>query len=74
MAIPVRVPAITAAAQRAGRPAPRVVAFVAGVVTADAVRRYIDAGATEVVFIRTELGSAADQRRTWSVLGELAST
>jgi alkanesulfonate monooxygenase SsuD/methylene tetrahydromethanopterin reductase-like flavin-dependent oxidoreductase (luciferase family) len=29
------VPAITAAAERAGRPAPRIVAFVAGVVTDD---------------------------------------
>lgn len=115
------VPAITAAAERAGMPAPRIVAFVAGVVTADvdtvrdnaarqmtfydqvpsyrrvielegasraadlavigdedtvaaAVRRYVDAGATEVVFTRTELGSAADQQRTWTLLGELAST
>ena len=113
------VPTVTEAAARAGRPAPRIVAFVAGVVTADvdaardnalqkmafyeqvpsyqrvigqegasraadlavigdedtiaaAVGRYIDAGATEVVFTQTDLGSAEDQRRTWTVLGELA--
>ncbi|WP_240325318.1 LLM class flavin-dependent oxidoreductase [Amycolatopsis thermalba] len=109
------VPAITAAA--GGNP--RVVAFVAGVVTSDIdrlratalerlafydripsyqrviglagasragevavigdeetaaaeVRRYFDAGATEVVFTQTDLGSADDQRRTWKLLGELA--
>jgi F420-dependent oxidoreductase-like protein len=113
------VPTVTEAAARAGRPAPRIVAFVAGVVTADvaavrdkavrelafyeqvpsyrriieeegatraadlavigdenriaaAVRRYVDAGATEVVFTQTDLGSADDQRRTVRVLGELA--
>ncbi|WP_191247297.1 LLM class F420-dependent oxidoreductase [Amycolatopsis deserti] len=36
------------------------------------VRRYFDAGATEVVFTQTDLGSAEDQRRTWKLLGELA--
>jgi F420-dependent oxidoreductase-like protein len=113
------VPAITSAAERAGRPAPRIVAFVAGVVTSDVeaareqalremafyeqvpsyhrvialegasraadlavigdedtvaagVRRYFDAGATEVVFTRTDLGSPQDQQRTWALLGELA--
>ncbi|MFI5613933.1 hypothetical protein [Amycolatopsis sp. NPDC051903] len=106
-------------AERAGRPAPRIVAFVAGTVTADveggrekslrdmafydqvpsyqrvvslagarsagelavvgdealvadAVRRYFDAGATEVVFTQTDLGSPEDQRRTFDVLGGLA--
>ncbi|MEV5298898.1 LLM class F420-dependent oxidoreductase [Amycolatopsis methanolica] len=109
------VPAITAAAS--GQP--RVIAFVAGVVTSDVeqvranaveqlafyeripsyqrviglegasragelavvgdeetvaaeVRRYFDAGATEVVFTQTDLGSAEDQRRTWRLLGELS--
>ncbi|WP_308190208.1 LLM class F420-dependent oxidoreductase [Amycolatopsis sp. GM8] len=113
------VPAITAAAERAGRPAPRIVAFVAGVVTADVdaarenalrqmafydqvpsyqrvvelagatnagelavigdeghiaaeVQRYFDAGATEVVFTQTDLGSPADQQRTFEVLGGLS--
>ncbi|MDQ0378434.1 TIGR03564 family F420-dependent LLM class oxidoreductase [Amycolatopsis thermophila] len=40
---------------------------------AAAVRRYFDAGATEVVFTQTDLGSADDQRRTWKLLGELSS-
>ncbi|RII18444.1 F420-dependent glucose-6-phosphate dehydrogenase [Streptomyces sp. YIM 130001] len=114
------VPALTKAAEAAGRPAPRVVALVPGVVTsdpdavreraatefafydtipsyqrvialsgaeraahlaaigdertvADAVRRYRDAGATEVVVTATELGGDADRKRTWQLLGELAA-
>ncbi|GAA2440104.1 TIGR03564 family F420-dependent LLM class oxidoreductase [Streptomyces glaucus] len=114
------VPAVTAAAEAAGRPAPRIVAFVPGVVTADTeavrrtaadklafyeqfpsyqrviglsggaraadlavigdeetvaaeVRRYREAGATEVVFTATDLGGEADRRRTWKLLGELAN-
>ncbi|MFD0025682.1 LLM class F420-dependent oxidoreductase [Streptomyces sp. NPDC058382] len=113
------VPAVTAAAREAGRPAPRIVALVHGVVTsdpdaaratateqlafyeqipsyarvvelsggkraadvavigdertvADEVRRYRDAGATEVVFSGTDLAGDADRRRTWELLGELA--
>jgi F420-dependent oxidoreductase-like protein len=113
------VPAFTAAAEAAGRPAPRIVALVHGVVTDDAeavrekateqlafyeqipsyaraielsgarragdvavigdedtvaaeVRRYRDAGATEVVFSGTEIAGDADRRRTWALLGELA--
>ncbi|MGW7202457.1 LLM class F420-dependent oxidoreductase [Streptomyces sp. NPDC054837] len=115
------VPAVTAAAEAAGRPAPRIVAFVPGVVTADVeavreaateslafyerfpsyqrviglsgatraadlavigdeetvaaeVRRYRDAGATEVVFTATDLGGEEDRRRTWKLLGDLAVT
>lgn len=113
------VPAVTAAAEAAGRPAPRIVALVHGVVTSDPdsaretateqlafyeqipsyarvvelsggkragdvavigdertvaaeVRRYRDAGATEVVFSGTDLAGEADRRRTWALLGELA--
>ncbi|MEU2688820.1 LLM class F420-dependent oxidoreductase [Streptomyces hygroscopicus] len=113
------VPAVTAAAEAAGRPAPRVVALVHGLVTDDAdsvretaaeqlafyeripsyarviglsgatraadvavigdekavaaeVRRYRDAGATEVVFSGTEIAGEAARRRTWALLGELA--
>ncbi|MER7920842.1 MULTISPECIES: TIGR03564 family F420-dependent LLM class oxidoreductase [unclassified Streptomyces] len=113
------VPAVTAAARAAGRPAPRVVALVPGVVTNDVdavraklaeslafyeripsyaraielsggrravdlavigdeqavaaeVRRYRDAGATEVVFSATEIAGDAQRRRTWALLGELA--
>ncbi|MFJ2295581.1 TIGR03564 family F420-dependent LLM class oxidoreductase [Streptomyces sp. NPDC087894] len=113
------VPAVTAAARAAGRPAPRIVALVNGVVTdhvdavrekvteklafyeqipsyarvielsggrraadvavigderriAEEVRRYRDAGATEVVFSGTEIAGDADRLRTWDVLGSLA--
>lgn len=113
------VPAVTAAAAAAGRPAPRVVALVHGVVTDDAegvrrkvgeqlafyeqipsyarviglsggsravdvavigdeetvaaeIRRYRDAGATEIVFSGTEAAGEEDRRRTWALLGELA--
>ncbi|NKQ24967.1 LLM class F420-dependent oxidoreductase [Streptomyces galbus] len=114
------VPALTRAAEAAGRPAPRVVALVFGVVTDDAdavraealerlafyeqfpsyarvielsgarraadvavigdertveaeVRRYRDAGATEVVFAGTEPAGDAARRRTWDLLGDLAA-
>ncbi|MFE7511499.1 LLM class F420-dependent oxidoreductase [Streptomyces sp. NPDC057540] len=113
------VPAVTAAAEAAGRPAPRIVALVPGVVTADVegvreraaeahalyeripsyqrvielsgaaraadlavigdeetvaaeVRRYREAGATEVVFTSTDLGGEEDRVRTWKLLGELS--
>ncbi len=113
------VPAVTRAAEAAGRPAPRIVAIAHGVVTDDVdgvretvagqlafyeqipsyarvielsggrraadvsvigdesafaaqVRRYRDAGATEVVFSGTELAGPASRRRTWAALGELA--
>ncbi|MEU0522262.1 LLM class F420-dependent oxidoreductase [Streptomyces niveus] len=113
------VPAVTKAAEAAGRPAPRIVALVHGVVTDDVdavreratdalafyeqipsyarvvdlsggtravdvavigdertvsaeVRRYRDAGATEVVFTGTEIAGDADRRRTWDLLGALA--
>ncbi|MFJ8822783.1 TIGR03564 family F420-dependent LLM class oxidoreductase [Streptomyces sp. NPDC102467] len=113
------VPEVTRAAEEAGRPAPRIVAFVPGVVTrdpdalrprlherlsfyaqipsyarvvelsghshpaelavvgdeknlVDAVRRYRDAGATDVVLGSTEVGGDDARLRTWEVLGELA--
>jgi F420-dependent oxidoreductase-like protein len=114
------VPAVTAAAEAAGRPKPQVVAIVAGVVTSDVdavrdtaarqmaffdqvpsyrrvveleradraadvavigdeetvaaqVRRYFDAGATEVVFTQTNMAGEAGRLRTWQLLGELAT-
>ncbi|MFD5328236.1 LLM class F420-dependent oxidoreductase [Streptomyces sp. NPDC127092] len=114
------VPAVTAAAEAAGRPAPRIVALVPGAVTSDAegvrrraaealalyervpsyqrvielsgveraadlavlgdeetvaaeVRRYREAGATEVVFTATDLSGEDDRRRTWKLLGELSA-
>ncbi|MEV1019520.1 LLM class F420-dependent oxidoreductase [Streptomyces sp. NPDC050264] len=113
------VPEVTRAAEEAGRPAPRIVAFVPGVVTrdadalrpklheqlsfyaqipsyarvvelsghnhpaelavvgdeknlVDAVRRYRDAGATDVVVGGTEVDGDDARLRTWEVLGELA--
>ncbi|MCX4984843.1 TIGR03564 family F420-dependent LLM class oxidoreductase [Streptomyces sp. NBC_00572] len=115
------VPAVTAAAAAAGRPAPRIVALVPGVVTtkaeagavrekaaealalyeripsyqraiersgagraaelavigdeetvAEEVRRYREAGATEVVFTATELNGEEGRVRTWKLLGELS--
>ncbi|GAB2561229.1 TIGR03564 family F420-dependent LLM class oxidoreductase [Nocardia heshunensis] len=38
---------------------------------ADGIRRYYAAGATEVVLTSTDLGSPADERRTWALAGEL---
>ncbi|MFI8325033.1 LLM class F420-dependent oxidoreductase [Streptomyces sp. NPDC085529] len=113
------VPAVTAAAEAAGRPAPRIVALVPGVVTADPeglrpraaealslyeripsyrrvldlsgadraadlavlgdeetiaaeVRRYHEAGATEVIFTATDLGGEDARSRTWKLLGALS--
>ncbi|WP_026341557.1 TIGR03564 family F420-dependent LLM class oxidoreductase [Actinomadura atramentaria] len=114
------VPAITAAAEAAGRPAPRVVAFLPGAVVADVaaarraaeeafafydrvpsyqrtvalegreraadlvvlgdeetlaaeIRRYFDAGVTEVVVSQTDIAGDESRRRTWRLLGELAA-
>ncbi|MGW6445726.1 TIGR03564 family F420-dependent LLM class oxidoreductase [Lentzea sp. NPDC055074] len=112
------VPAITKAAEQAGRPAPRIVALITATVTSDvdgvrekaaralafydevpsyqrvlglggvahaheiavigdekqldaAVRRHLDAGATEVVLNHTNLGGPADQQRTFEAAGGL---
>ncbi|MGW7545512.1 TIGR03564 family F420-dependent LLM class oxidoreductase [Streptomyces sp. NPDC054770] len=112
------VPAVTSAAAEAGRPAPRIVAFVAGALASDpesaraaavrqmafydripsyqrvialegaeraadlavigdedtlaaAVRRYFDAGATDVVFTQTDIAGEADRERTVRFLGTL---
>jgi hypothetical protein len=35
------------------------------------VKRYFQAGATEIVVTNTGLNGAADRRRTWKLLGEL---
>ncbi|GAB2765310.1 TIGR03564 family F420-dependent LLM class oxidoreductase [Amycolatopsis magusensis] len=112
------VPAISKAAEAAGRPAPRIVAALPAVVTDDLetarrrvaeqtgfydtipsyqrivalsgaskaadlavvgdeelvaaeIRRYFDAGATEVVVTQSDLVGTTDQLRTWRLLGEL---
>jgi hypothetical protein len=41
---------------------------------ADAVVRYAEAGADELIFALTALGSARDEERTWALLGELSRT
>jgi F420-dependent oxidoreductase-like protein len=113
------VPAVGEAARAAGRPAPRVVAFVAAVVTdspdevraatasamgfydavpsyakvlaeegvahaadlaligdeqtvAAGLRRYADAGATEIVLTQTDLGGDTARVRTWELAGSLS--
>lgn len=38
------------------------------------VRRYFDAGATEVTLTQTELNGEADRVRTWKLAGELADS
>jgi hypothetical protein len=35
------------------------------------IKRYFEAGATEVVVTNTGLSGGADRRRTWKLLGEL---
>ncbi|MFE3191839.1 TIGR03564 family F420-dependent LLM class oxidoreductase [Nocardia sp. NPDC059240] len=37
------------------------------------IRRYYEAGATEVVLVSTDLTGPADEHRTWSLAGELAA-
>lgn len=34
---------------------------------------YFEAGATELVYTQTAIGSPEDERRTWKLLGELAA-
>jgi F420-dependent oxidoreductase-like protein len=112
------VPTLNEAAHAAGRPTPRVVTLISGVVTSDAERvreqayqdmafyqsipsyravldregvgkagelavigaadevlteigRYLEAGATEIVFGQTAMAGPDDRRRTWEVLGSL---
>ncbi len=115
------IPTLAGRAADAGRPMPRVLGMVGGVVTADvagareraarqmhrygempayralldrenitdpaelavigdeqtmadAVARYAEAGADELVFALTALGSERDEERTWALLGELSRT
>jgi len=37
------------------------------------LRRYLDAGATEITLSHTDLTGEADRVRTWRLAGELAS-
>ena len=38
------------------------------------MRRYLDAGVTEIALSHTELAGEADRARTWRLAGELASS
>ncbi|MDA3625799.1 TIGR03564 family F420-dependent LLM class oxidoreductase [Saccharopolyspora sp. WRP15-2] len=38
------------------------------------VAEYFEAGATELIYVQTSIGSAEDERRTWKLLGELAAS
>ncbi|MFF0637414.1 TIGR03564 family F420-dependent LLM class oxidoreductase [Nocardia sp. NPDC004151] len=115
------IPTLARHAAAAGRPMPRVIATVGGVVTADvaaardraarqmdrygqmptyralldrekvsdpvelavigdertmadAVASYAQAGADELIFALTAIGSTRDEERTWALLGELSGT
>lgn len=115
------IPTLARHAAAAGRPTPRVIGMVGGVVTADvaaardraaqqmdrygqmptyralldrekvsdpvelavvgdeqtmadAVARYAQAGADELIFALTAIGSPRDEERTWALLGELSRT
>ncbi|WP_416566306.1 LLM class flavin-dependent oxidoreductase [Nocardia testacea] len=115
------IPTLARHAAAAGRPTPRVISMVSGVVSADvsaardraaqqmdrygqmptyralldrekmsdpaelaaigdeqaiadAVARYTQAGADELIFTLTASGSTRDEERTWALLGELSRT
>jgi alkanesulfonate monooxygenase SsuD/methylene tetrahydromethanopterin reductase-like flavin-dependent oxidoreductase (luciferase family) len=38
------------------------------------LRRYLDAGATEITLSHTDLAGEADRVRTWRLAGELANS
>ncbi|WP_020667994.1 TIGR03564 family F420-dependent LLM class oxidoreductase [Amycolatopsis nigrescens] len=66
------LPAYRAALDREGVRNPAdLVAIGAEELLAAQVRSYSEAGVTELVYSQTSLGSPADQRRTWRLLGEL---
>ena len=68
------IPSYRAVLDREGVAHPADLAVIGDEETlAAAVGRYFDAGATEIVVTNTGLAGAADRRRTWKLLGELAS-
>ena len=48
-------------------------AFSNGETVAAELRRYFDAGATELLITQTQLAGETARRRTWRLLGELAA-
>jgi F420-dependent oxidoreductase-like protein len=68
------IPSYRAVLDREGVDHPADLAVIGDEETlAAAIDRYFDAGATEIVVTSTGLAGAADRRRTWKLLGELAS-
>lgn len=67
------IPSYRAALDREGVDHPAdLVAIGDEQLLADQVDAYLDAGATELIYTQTAIGSPEDERRTWEVLGELA--
>jgi alkanesulfonate monooxygenase SsuD/methylene tetrahydromethanopterin reductase-like flavin-dependent oxidoreductase (luciferase family) len=67
------IPAYRAALDKEGVDGPADLVLIGDEqVLVDGVRRYADAGATELVFTLTGIGSPDDELRTWRLLGELA--
>lgn len=68
-----RIPSYQRAIERSGAARAADLAVIGDEETVAAeVRRYREAGATEVVFTATELNGEEDRRRTWKLLGELS--
>jgi F420-dependent oxidoreductase-like protein len=67
------IPSYRAALDREGADHPAdLVAIGDEQLLADQVAAYFEAGATELVYTQTAIGSPEDERRTWELLGELA--
>lgn len=72
MAFYLNVPSYRAVLEREGVAHPADLAVIGDEETLAAeVKRYFEAGATEVVVTNTGLSGGADRRRTWKFLGEL---
>ncbi|MCW0212962.1 MAG: TIGR03564 family F420-dependent LLM class oxidoreductase [Pseudonocardia sp.] len=66
------IPAYRAALDREGLDHPAdLVAIGDEQLLADQVSAYLEAGATELVYTQTAIGSPEDERRTWALLGGL---
>jgi F420-dependent oxidoreductase-like protein len=69
------IPAYRAALDREGVTNPaQLVAIGDEELIAKQVAEYFEAGATELVYTQTAIGSEEDERRTWELLGELAAS
>ncbi|CAM4425776.1 TIGR03564 family F420-dependent LLM class oxidoreductase [Nocardia ninae] len=69
------IPAYRAALDREGVHHPAdLVAIGDEQLLADQVAAYREAGATELIYTQTAIGSPEDEQRTWKLLGELAAS